>query len=117
MTDRELLELAARAIGLQYHSYVENELIGRGLNIGDLETPIWNPLTDDGDALRLAVRLRIAPTFSSDGRAVFSGYCTVTPKCGRVYHDPINEFLGEDPLSAWKRAVVRRAAAIGKEMK
>ncbi|WP_273861987.1 hypothetical protein [Pseudomonas sp. LA5] len=56
-TDRELLELAARAAGYQIE-WVRNsgchyrceEEIGR---------EAWCPLDDDGDALRLAVRLDI----------------------------------------------------------
>jgi hypothetical protein len=53
MTDRELLKLAAKAAGYNmakvldgYPMYME----GYG---------IWNPLTDDGDALRLAVKPKV----------------------------------------------------------
>lgn len=45
MEDRELLEMAAKAIGLKLRY---NYLGGR-----DANQP-WNPLEDDGDALRLA---------------------------------------------------------------
>ncbi len=43
MTDRELLEYAAKAAGLDHLWVVEIDGI----------SPNWNPLTDDGDALRL----------------------------------------------------------------
>jgi len=131
MTDRELLELAARAAGMVILERPWNDEDGwffcehhgqPAMHFRTFGKPYhcskpWLPLTDDGDALRLAVRLRIAPTFYNDGKTVFSGYCAVTPKYGRGYHDPINEPIGDDPSSAWRRAVVRRAASIGKEMK
>jgi hypothetical protein len=46
MTDRELWELAAKAAGMWDH---KNDCIDKP----------WTPLHDDGDALRLAVKLRI----------------------------------------------------------
>ena len=52
--DRELLELAAKVAEL--HGF----WVDAGLNVGSDAAPkIWNPLTDDGDALRLAVKLRM----------------------------------------------------------
>ena len=54
MTDKELLELAAKA--------AKAEVIGcderKGLWIKN-KFMAWNPLTDDGDALRLAVKLSL----------------------------------------------------------
>ena len=57
-TDRELLELAAKAAGLRIVDrshpvtlYVESEGCKGGVR--------WNPIADDGDALRLAVALKI----------------------------------------------------------
>lgn len=47
MTDRELLELAAKAAGSSY-SELNKYLTMRG-------TDGWNPLTDDGDAFANAV--------------------------------------------------------------
>lgn len=52
-TDRELLELAARAADLPWDQWVED---------GD---DSWNPLQDDGDALRLAVQLRMVVSLAS----------------------------------------------------
>lgn len=63
MNDRELLERAARAAGLKHIDYTGIDYDGRlgivlvddtGRHCGD-----FSPLTDDGDALRLAVKLRI----------------------------------------------------------
>lgn len=60
---REMLELAAKAVGgvLTY---------GTGWGTVEKDQPLlnerrWNPLTDDGDALRLAVKLNI-PVFPYD---------------------------------------------------
>ena len=66
MTDRELLELAAKAIGIHYDRYVENEPIQGAVRTGlwnDLMDYCWNPLNDDGDALRLAVKLGVNVQF------------------------------------------------------
>ena len=53
MNDRELLELAAKAAGIVY-----NESFGKGMWVGEFYSgKEWNPLNDDGDALRLAVKL------------------------------------------------------------
>ena len=57
MTDRELLELAAKAAGLEFDPTVQNQF---GLLVVaedascQSDQKLWNPLTDDGDALRLA---------------------------------------------------------------
>jgi len=74
MTDRELLELAAKAAG--YKKYISHYL-GRSSfvtcekevysevkerNVIAEFTMDWNPLTDDGDALRLAVKLEMEIT-------------------------------------------------------
>jgi hypothetical protein len=55
MTDRELLEQAAKAAGAE-------RLKGTYENGWWLDDGWWNPLTDDGDALRLAVKLRMDMT-------------------------------------------------------
>ena len=92
MTDRELLELAAKAAGLKW---VEPTPDGMP----------WSPLTDDGDALRLAVKLRIhVRHFPHDVEA-------------QVKRDYWHEDNGADPYAATRRAIVRAAAEIGKGMK
>ncbi|RPV18651.1 hypothetical protein [Pseudomonas aeruginosa] len=58
MNDRELLELAARAAGFTGYGFFLGD---DGIDVSD-ETGTrfaWNPLTDDGDALRLAVLLNL----------------------------------------------------------
>ena len=107
MTDRELLELAAKAAG------IEGRFIGGfdhlGLCISELGNPIkvwWNPLTDDGDALRLAVKLNLS--IVQTGMAV-----NVSVVGCRSSMEPNQS----DPYSATRRAIVRAAAEIGKGMK
>ncbi|HEU6454004.1 MAG TPA: hypothetical protein VN201_00915 [Roseateles sp.] len=59
MTDRELLEKAAKAAGLKDFAWFENNIHGHGYPVlGHITTP-WNPLEDDGDALRLAYTLKL----------------------------------------------------------
>lgn len=59
MTDRELLELAAKAAGFKrwnFKSWPDFMNVYYGNDDIDEE---WNPLYDDADALRLAVKLRM----------------------------------------------------------
>ena len=69
MTDRELVEAAAKAAGIRYDPEASKPHPKSGAWFGlwllidgepnDLTRRRWNPLTDDGDAFRLAVKLRI----------------------------------------------------------
>ena len=98
MTDRELLEMAAKAIGLTLRY---NYLGGR-----DANQP-WDPLDDDGDALRLAAKLML--------NVLASAACIVAEdengvECFEYMYGP------EDYTSGWRRAIVRAAAAIGSAM-
>ena len=99
MTDRELLELAAKAAGIEVlRSRLNDPLCGDMLvtkssrNTYHKNGP-WNPLADDGDALRLAVKLGIDISMSVVD-----------------YWDKTST----DPLAATRRAIVRAAAEIGR---
>jgi hypothetical protein len=112
-TDRELLELAAKAAGYQLHVWGTKgaENVAR---IDLPNNPRWNPRDDDGDALRLAVKLNLA----------------IRPlnKCVFVESDPETllglsqysalEMYGKDidPCAATRRAIVCVAADIGEAM-
>ena len=63
MNDRELLELAAKAAGIEVEW---SDITGCFWSDGDS----WVPLTDDGDALRLAVKLGLCVRI--DNRVGFS---------------------------------------------
>lgn len=104
MNDRELLEAAAKAAGLTITPMM-------------FELGKWNPLEDDGDALRLAVKLGLA-ILHDDGSAVRVGWfanqqCPITMDCAGPWF--WKEWLrdnGDDPNAATRRAIVRAAAAI-----
>ncbi|TJZ75598.1 hypothetical protein [Chitiniphilus eburneus] len=65
-TDRELLELAAKAAG-RIGCYLEcpmTDLVG--ISDGGSDSGLWNPLRDNGDALALMAQLELhsSPEFS-----------------------------------------------------
>jgi hypothetical protein len=105
MTDRELLERAAKAAGMNVLSHDKpwpddaagwffNEHGQRG-GMHNTERPqSWNPITDDGDALRLAVKLGL----------YIEGKFTA--------HQEVKEFVELGELAAVRRAIVRAAAAM-----
>lgn len=100
MTDRELLEAAAMAAGVTGGVWWDDTCDGWP----DPSTH-WNPLADDGDALRLAVKLRLDICRPSAGH---DGVC--------VWLDHVGDFVevphGADPYAATRRAIVRAAAAM-----
>ena len=115
MSDKELLELAAKAAGIDYkhdNSFWAHEDHCAFWSYADLCTcgGRWNPLTDDGDALRLAIKLDLSiHTFYSDG---------VSSACSGVPYFVDEEVIHNgDPYAATRRAIVRAAAEIGKEKK
>ena len=112
MTDRELLEMAAKAAGYEIQGKVEKMIAEHGHYAGGFVitnskggSSAWNPLTDDGDALRLAVKLE----FSVD---IWNYGATVTGSSG---FEEYEEFV-DDHCAATRRAIVRAAAEIGKNL-
>ena len=92
MTDRELLELAAKAAGIEHVTPMM------------LEWGKWNPLTDDGDALRMAVAMGMVVD-TLNARAAFA-----------------KDFI-DGQADRWldgggcaRRAIVRAAADLGRNM-
>ena len=138
MTDRELLELAAKAADI----FLTPESLARAFpkwkwdkdfelrhegNFGvsgavlvyDYDGKLsgttreaWNPLADDGDALRLMVRLRLEPRFldNSHSNGAEPSRVTLHNVAGIV------ENIDGDPYAATRRAIVRAAAEIGRQM-
>jgi hypothetical protein len=100
MEDRELLELAAKAAGYCY--------VWRPYG-GSISMESWNPLTDDGDALRLAVALDLSPFQWKRLKHVR----IEIPALGKIFE----ENWKNDPYAATRRVIVRAAAEIGKAMK
>jgi hypothetical protein len=100
--DGKLLQLAAKAAGYavsyesRYLTFFRGDVIGR---------PVWDPLNDDGDALRLAVDLKMSIDTDYNGGSV-AGSASVdfgTTEAG-------------DPRQATRRAIVRCAAENGLAM-
>ena len=103
--DRELLEAAARAAGHESFRWVVQPHGDRqGLQFPD-PMGVWNPLTDDGDALRLAVKMRMCVEPWGAGASA-----VVTVNNQALVAEP---HYGDDPSRATRRAIVRAAAQIG----
>jgi hypothetical protein len=104
-TDRELLELAAKAVGInlvfdsmRFHKpYYINSQGGHST---------WNPFTDDRDALRLAVKLGFL-IYSNESEQI-----TIVKNV--KYKDFTFQQHEDDPYAATRRAIVRAAAEIGR---
>lgn len=104
MSDRELLEFAAKAAGINIGGWAE-----------DVEayyvhpsSPIflWNPLNNDGDALRLASKLDIDILF----------YRKHVDACDNTRNNNVSrgDFTSyKNKNQALRRAIVHRAAEIG----
>lgn len=113
MTDRELLEFAAKAAGMDGWEWDEEmQCIGRWKQ-DDLFGRLWQswiPLEGDGDALRLAGTLKLSvtqmPAEDGDGPCIF-----VTDEKSRdLAWEEIEE--ESERQSAIRRAIVRAAAEI-----
>jgi hypothetical protein len=106
MTDRELLELAAKAAkiggGWDWPRGAKHPMFWR-----DGSGKAWQPLDDDGDALRLAVKLKIAVD------AWGAGACAVVFLRGGL-GQIAEPHYGDDPQRATRRAIVRAAAELGR---
>ena len=104
MTDRELIELAAKAAGIDGIATQPFEglyLSGNGA---------WNPLESDYDAFRLAVKLQLAISHAE---------LSVVIRHKRYSWEWMGEMVNEDNgdrYAATRRAITRAAAEIGKEM-
>jgi len=117
MTDRELLELAAKAAGIRLHVWGTPNCE----NFADLDTGNrWNPLRDDGDALRLAVQCGLEVSFVDDepGREGLDiracvGFPASTDRPCRIKY--VFEDHRGDIFAATRRAIVRAAAEIGSQ--
>lgn len=119
MEDRDLLELAAKAAGIEVWpgiGFQAHMLFTRPAKAdpdGKVTGVEWNPLTDDGDALRLAVKLHIQIGILSNPEVWAQFYRADDKVTGWI---TIKEPTRGDPCAATRRAIVRAAAAIGKEM-
>jgi len=105
MTDKELLDAAAKAAGVtapwsekaQAYRWPEGS-----------EWVEWNPLVDDGDALRLVVKLGLLVSVHHESERMKAHVVVVTPHP----HVDVTEPFG-DAYAATRRAIVRAAAMLG----
>lgn len=117
MDDRELLEMAAKAAGYVVRWY--DDTLAYGPTFGIEVEPgnpcgfdHWNPLTDDGDALRLAFAL---------GMSVYTGACMIDYAVPDADDEELEtletlEFEHGGDIANLRRAIVRAAAEIGRAM-
>ena len=98
MTDKELIEAAARAMG--YTGYwMEDKFHLNGPRT-------WNPLTSDADCARMEVELEIDVSWLPRHKAV---------NCGNIdFNVGKTELYDTDKAAARRRASTRVAAEIGK---
>jgi len=115
-TDRELLELAAKAEGWKKAAYQDMRGWGEirygyseAMYIGDDETiGYWNPLTDDGDCARMEAKLAIDVKWYRDSVVAYRKEIACD---GVDFRDH-----GDDRNAARRIASLRVAAEIGKQM-
>lgn len=110
MSDRELLELAAKAAGYDFEWYCRGANNPNGIaDVPCVDGSEWSPLTDDGDAFRLAIKLSMRvyqgeayPWRNDSASYEFGSFC--------------DEDECSDPVTATRIAIVRAAAEIGRAM-
>ena len=120
MNDKELLELAAKAAGIEVEwkevtrsRIAEFKIIKHTKHCGFFaKGKEWNPLDDDGDALRLAVKLHINIEIWNVDALIRT--CFYIKDRG---HGSFGEPYTIRPYAATRRAIVRAAAEIGRAMK
>lgn len=109
MDDRTLLRLSAIACGELFGEWRNNEAYFDGV------LSRWNPLEDDGDALRLAVKLRLSidHNHTADQQRWVSADRNGCEGCYSPVSCVEDDFDEQDRSAATRRAIVRTAASIG----
>ncbi|HBO2573978.1 hypothetical protein QOZ79_09270 [Pseudomonas aeruginosa] len=102
MNDRTLLELAARAAGI-------DPVLAEPINFSTGVEYYWNSRDDDGDALRLAVTCGLVVTPDRENQRTL-----VSNSAGHEYCAIYWDKLGE--MAATRLAITEAAAKIGKSM-
>ena len=97
MTDQELIEFAAKAVGIKGTWQRDTNFIQERYqfeipysNQNMMTGVVWNPLNDDGDAFRLAAKLGIDVIWNKAPNSSYNEYLTIA-----------------------RRAIVKAAAKIG----
>ncbi len=116
MTDKQLLKDAAKAAGIKlvFDSYgLPRDCTGMEPAMNIFSAKVWNPIDDDGDALRLLVKLRISVWVDSSDAC-----CSWVPEGQHPFSEGMEQLAEEitngDPYAATRRAIVKAAAEIGR---
>lgn len=112
MTNKELLELAAKAAdyGFTYKREISNDAHEWTSSDGMLWQ--WNPLVDDAQAMRLAVKLNISLSQEFDNEGVDYAIAVFWLPNYREIYEP----HGENMYAANRKLIVMAAAEIGKTL-
>lgn len=117
MSDKELLELAAKAAGFRIRGWIgEKFYVINGWDPAGHYDPFpWNPLEDDGQALRLAVMLQL--TVCNEHISAGVAYCMrglFDSSLPEVRSGTKESHLISDDYAATRRAIVSAAAEIAR---
>lgn len=114
MNDKQMLEMAAKAAGIDFEPEKSEPHPVNGCWWGlwikyDRETDqfddrYWNPLAKDGQALRLAVKLNLLRGY------IYDDEVSLAPSEYGIIEPVVNG----DPYAATRRAITRAAAEIGR---
>ncbi|VVD96155.1 hypothetical protein PIN31009_01885 [Pandoraea iniqua] len=111
MTDKEMLELAAKAAEMKVKGeidWVDGKTMWLLVKVDGRPKFRWNPLEDDGDALRLAVKLGMRVEVRGEVETEAKYWL----KSDGYNYLAEGHFIGS--FAATRRAIVRAAAEIGK---
>lgn len=110
MTDRELLELSALTAG--YDGMLKFSGTCPRWTVANQGRLFWNPLADDGDALRLVVKLRLTVKIAGHEVEIFDemGECLISIGVSMSEVD-------HDYSTTTRRAIVHAAAAIAQQLR
>jgi len=108
MTDLELLELAAKAIGGSYDGLTGSITFDGGFNYEQ-----WEPLSDLSQAKSLRHKLSLSSGYDSRffGHCAYATYPTGPDSCNSIMQS-VEEAGGK--RAALRRAIVRAAAEMGR---
>ena len=111
MTDKELLELAAKAAGIELRIY-DGMIVNPGTDLVVVTKDgfPWNPLNSGADALRLAVKLNLIVDIGGGYAEARCPEFDPEPKAMEYFNN------NDDPYAATRRAIVRAASEIGRGM-
>lgn len=113
MNDRELLEMSAKACGIEIATWSNCQAGGFQTQEG-ARGKFWNPLDDDGDAMRIAVKLHMSVDMFVGGCEV--GYDDMNGGQGYLTQDDGTSGDMSD-YEVVRRAIVRASAEMGRSMK